>query len=131
MTQSKDLQQLIIEGIHERKGRGVTVVDLSSIESAAASRFIIAEGNSATQTAAIAESVAEYVLKNSGVKPYAIDGDTKLYFVDKDGEEGVMGTIAEFDAIEGKANVIVIVDTDKKTATEVIIETSNKKDILS
>ena len=62
---------------------------------------------------------------------YAIDGDTKLYFVDKDGEEGVMGTIAEFDAIEGKANVIVIVDTDKKTATEVIIETSNKKDILS
>ena len=42
-----------------------------------------------------------------------------------------MGTIAEFDAIEGKANVIVIVDTDKKTATEVIIETSNKKDILS
>ena len=76
MTQSKDPQQLIIEGIHERKGRGVTVVDLSSIESAAASRFIIAEGNSATQTAAIAESVAEYVLKNSGVKPYAIDGDT-------------------------------------------------------
>ncbi|MCM1066916.1 MAG: ribosome silencing factor [Muribaculaceae bacterium] len=74
MTPKKDLQQLIIEGIHERKGRGVTVVDLTAIESAAASYFIIAEGNSTTQTAAIAESVEEYVRINGGVKPFGIDG---------------------------------------------------------
>lgn len=75
MTSNKDLQTLIIEGIHERKGHNVTIVDLSAIESAAASTFIIAEGNSTTQTAAIADCVAEYVLKNSRVKPFAIDGE--------------------------------------------------------
>ena len=40
MTSYKDLKTLIIEGIHERKGRGVTIIDLSDIETAAASQFI-------------------------------------------------------------------------------------------
>ncbi len=76
MSTDKELRQLIIEGIHERKGRNVTVLDLSHIEYAGAACFIIAEGNSTTQTVAIAESVVEYVRKASGIKPYAVDGDT-------------------------------------------------------
>ncbi len=75
MTSDKDLKTLIIEGIHERKGRGVTIIDLSDIETAAASQFIIAEGTNPNQTSAIAESVGEYVFKNSGVKPYNVDGE--------------------------------------------------------
>ncbi len=75
MAQDKDLRQLIIEGIHERKGRGVTVLDLSEIEYAGAACFILAEGTSATQTVAIAESVVEYVRKASGIKPFTVDGD--------------------------------------------------------
>lgn len=74
MTSQKDLQQLIIEGIQERKGHSITVVDLSHIESAAAHTFIIAEGNSTTQVASIADSVIEYVRKNGGIKPYNADG---------------------------------------------------------
>lgn len=69
------LQQFIIEGIQERKGHDITVVDLTAIESAAASYFVIAEGNSSTQTAAIADSVAEYVRTHAGAKPYGIDGE--------------------------------------------------------
>ena len=75
MTSDKDLKTLIIEGIHERKGRGVTIIDLSNIETAAASQFIIAEGTNPNQTAAIAESIGEYVHKNSGVKPYNVEGE--------------------------------------------------------
>lgn len=74
MTSQKDLQQLIIEGIQERKGHSITVVDLSHIESAAAHTFIIAEGNSTTQVASIADSIIEYVRKNGSVKPYNADG---------------------------------------------------------
>ncbi len=74
MSEDKDLQQLIIEGIQERKGHKITVLDLSKIEYAGTSSFIIAEGTSNTQTAAIAESVVEYVREHSGLKPYAIDG---------------------------------------------------------
>ncbi|MDE5661929.1 MAG: ribosome silencing factor [Muribaculaceae bacterium] len=74
MTSEKDIPQLIVEGIHERKGRGVTIVDMTAIDTAATSRFIIAEGTSTTQTASIADSVEEYVRVNGGVKPMAVDG---------------------------------------------------------
>ena len=74
MTATPDLKELIIEGIQERKGHNIKVIDLSKIESSPASTFIIAEGNSTTQTAAIADSVEEYVRKAVSVKPYSIDG---------------------------------------------------------
>ena len=45
---------------------GITV-DLSKIESAATSHFIICEGQSTTQVMAIADSIREYVLQNTGI----------------------------------------------------------------
>lgn len=81
MTKTNSLQQLIIEGIHERKGRNVTLVDMSEIESAAASHFIIAEGSSTMQVGAIADSVREYVQEKSSVKPYNYDGYTNSEWI--------------------------------------------------
>ena len=69
-----DLRPMIIEGIQERKGRSITVVDLSEIESAPVSEFIICQGNSSQQEAAIADSVRDYLLDNYGIKPYNYDG---------------------------------------------------------
>ncbi len=74
MTPKKELQQLIIEGIQNRKGRKTTIVDMSHIESAAARKFIIAEGTSTMHASGVADSVLEYVLKEGGIKPYNIDG---------------------------------------------------------
>ena len=39
-------EELIIEGIRDRKGRNITVVDMSAIEAAPVAKFIIAEGTS-------------------------------------------------------------------------------------
>lgn len=69
-----DLASLIIEGIQERKGRNIVHIDLSGIESAAASDFIICEGSSTMQVSAIADSVRDYLLEHEGVKPYNYDG---------------------------------------------------------
>lgn len=74
MNQQPNLQQLIIEGIQERKGRSITVVDMSHIESSATSVFIIAEGTSNMQVSAIADSVRDYVLEHGSIKPYNYDG---------------------------------------------------------
>lgn len=74
MNKQTDIRQLIIEGIQNRKGHNISVIDLSDIDTAATGAFIIAEGNSTTHTASIAESVEEFVRLNSGVKPYGIDG---------------------------------------------------------
>lgn len=74
MNQHPELQQLIIEGIQDRKGKKITVVDLSGIESAAASKFIICEGTSTMQVNAVADSVRDYLLENARIKPYNYDG---------------------------------------------------------
>lgn len=74
MIDNNNLQELVIEGITDRKGKKITIVDMSQIESAAASKFIIAEGTSTMQVAAIADSVREYVRINGDVKPYNYDG---------------------------------------------------------
>lgn len=69
-----DLTPMIIEGIQNRKGRSIAVVDLSEMESAPTQKFIICQGNSSQQVASIADSVREYLLDNYGVKPYNYDG---------------------------------------------------------
>ncbi len=60
-----DLLPMIIEGIQDRKGKHITVVDLSDIESAAASRFVICEGTSSQHVAAVADSVRDYLLSTA------------------------------------------------------------------
>lgn len=74
MTETIDFVKLVTEGIQDRKGRKITHVDMSDIESAASQNFIICEGTSTMQVSAIADSVREYLQKNAGVKPYNYDG---------------------------------------------------------
>ena len=73
-SNTKELRNSIIEGIQEKKGRQISVVDLSGIESAPTSQFIICQGNSSQQVAAIADSVREHLFEHDGVKPYNYDG---------------------------------------------------------
>lgn len=74
MTENINLNKLIIEGIQEKKGRDTVVIDLSEVDGAAANRFIITQGNTNMQVTAIADSVREYVQKQSGIKPFNYDG---------------------------------------------------------
>ena len=69
-----ELTDLIVQGIQERKGRAITLIDLSAIESSAASDFIVCEGTSSMHVAAIADCVRDYLLENYGLKPYNYDG---------------------------------------------------------
>lgn len=73
MTQNS-LEELIIEGIRDRKGRNITTVDMSAIEAAPVSGFIITEGSSNTQVSAIADSVRDYVQSHGDIKPFNYDG---------------------------------------------------------
>lgn len=74
MTQRTDIVELITEGIRERKGRKITCIDLSGIDTAATHDFIICEGTSTMHVAAIADSVREYLQEHAGIKPYNYDG---------------------------------------------------------
>lgn len=73
-TQPTHLDQLIIEGIQELKGRKIVHIDLSAVEDSVASDFFVCEGTSAMHVSAIADSVREYLLDKARIKPYNYDG---------------------------------------------------------
>ena len=74
MTSNTELHSLIIDAIRDRKGRNITLVDLSGVEGASAGAFIIAEGGSPTQVNAIADRLRERLLDDMRIKPFNSDG---------------------------------------------------------
>ena len=74
MDSNKQLLKSIVEGIQEKKGKDIAIVDLSKLESVSAEYFVICEGGSSMQVSAIADSVREYLQKKDGVKPFNYDG---------------------------------------------------------
>lgn len=70
----KLMRNLIIDAIQDKKGKAISIVDLSEIESAPAPEFIVCEGRTPQQVAAIADSVRDSLLDKARVKPYNYDG---------------------------------------------------------
>jgi ribosome-associated protein len=71
---NQNLTQTIIEGIQEKKGHKITVLDLASAGASTTATFIICQGNSTSHVSSVADSIREYVHKNAGRKPYNYDG---------------------------------------------------------
>lgn len=69
-----DIIPSIIEGIQERKGKEITIVDLTEILSAPTRTFIICQGSSTMHVSSIADSIREYVQQHTDRKPYNYDG---------------------------------------------------------
>ncbi len=68
------LKNWVIEGIKEKKGKNIVVLDLRKMKEAVTDYFIICHGDSTTQVKAIAESVDEEVHKALGVRAWQIEG---------------------------------------------------------
>ena len=75
------LTDTIVEAMQDVKGVDVTVIDLEKIESAPASRFVICEGKSTTQTGSIADNVRERVRRQLHLSPYSMDGTRNSQWV--------------------------------------------------
>lgn len=74
MNETQALVDTIILGIQEKKGHGITVVDLSEIDGAITKFFIICEGNSPSQVEAIAGEVSDKCREKLREKPTACVG---------------------------------------------------------
>lgn len=73
-TKTTSLAELIISGIQERKGRKITHIDLTDVESSPAPDFFVCQGTSPTHVSAVADSVRDYLLEHGRIKPYNYDG---------------------------------------------------------
>ncbi len=70
----KKLVDKAIDGIQDKKGRDITVIDLSEIDGCITKAFVICEGNSPSQIEAIAESVSDKIRIDLNEKPSKIAG---------------------------------------------------------
>ena len=74
MTKTNPLVEAIIQGMQDKKGRNIVVVDLSEIPDTICRFFVIATGGSPLQIQALARSVGEKALEQVNQKPLAVDG---------------------------------------------------------
>ena len=72
--ENEQIVKNIVEGIQERKGKEIVVVDMNRLKEAPCSYFVICEGDSNVHVNAVALSVKEYVQEKMQVKPFAADG---------------------------------------------------------
>ena len=84
MKKQKELVKAIIEGIQEKKGKGIAVVDLAKIEGSICSFFVICQGNSPQQVEAITDSVEETARQKAGEKPVRVVGRENALWVAMD-----------------------------------------------
>lgn len=74
MTETKQIVDKIVEGIEEKKGKNIAVVDLTKLHDAPCSYFVICEGDSTVHVNAVSLSIKDWVRDQIKVKPYAVDG---------------------------------------------------------
>ncbi|MBQ5888530.1 MAG: ribosome silencing factor [Bacteroidaceae bacterium] len=71
---AKEVIRQIVEGIQEKKGKGIVIVDMLKLGNSICDYFVICQGNSPTQVSAITDSIEDTVRINCKKKPYSIDG---------------------------------------------------------
>ena len=84
MTKTKQLVEVITEGIQEKKGRDIVIVDMQGIDGAICNYFVICSGNSPTQVEAIMDSVEEQAREKAGEKPIRVVGEQQAQWIAMD-----------------------------------------------
>ena len=72
--ENEQIVNKIVEGIQERKGKNIVVVNLNKLHEAPCCYFVICEGDSNVHVNAIAQSIKDWVREQIQIKPYATDG---------------------------------------------------------
>lgn len=84
MEETQQLVSAIVEGVREKKGRDIAIVDMRDIRTAPSSYFVICTAGSPIQVDAITDSVEEFARKQAGEKPAAIAGRQNAEWVAMD-----------------------------------------------
>lgn len=84
MDETKMLMEAIVSGLQEKKGKKITIVDLTCLSGAICRYMVICEGNSANQLSALSDSVWEFVKKNTGEKPLSVEGNRNSPWIGMD-----------------------------------------------
>lgn len=71
---SKNLADLVVFGMQEKKAHDIKILDLREVKNAIADYFVICSGNSDTQIEAISDSIEEQIHKQTKQNPWKREG---------------------------------------------------------
>lgn len=74
VVENEQIVTKIVEGIQERKGKEIVVINMLKLKESPCNYFVICEGDSNVHVNAIGQSVRDYVRDNMQVHPFATDG---------------------------------------------------------
>ena len=80
-SRSEQLNQMIIEGIRDKKGKNIVQLDLRKLEDAPTDFFIICEGDSNTQVKAISDSIYKKVKEELHTMPSHTEGSLNARWI--------------------------------------------------
>lgn len=84
MDETKVLVDTIIEALQDKKGKKITTLNLTNLESAVCKYFVIAQGNTPTQVSALSDSVWDKVYEKLHEKPLGAVGMKEAQWVAMD-----------------------------------------------
>lgn len=75
------LAELVVEGIHDKKGRDVVCLDLRKVSNAVCEFFVVCTAGSDRQVGAVADNVEKTVKENCQQKPWHVEGKQNMEWV--------------------------------------------------
>jgi len=75
------LVNAVVEGIREKKGVNVSILDMTPIENSITSYFVICEGSNNVQVEAISSSIEEITRQRIGEKPIHVEGRANAQWI--------------------------------------------------
>ena len=74
ISESEILAKLAAQGMSNKKGDDIVLLDLREVESAPANYFVICSGNVPSHVSAISDGVFETIKKATGINPLRVEG---------------------------------------------------------
>ena len=84
MDDVKNLVEIVVEALQEKKGRRIITMDLSRLENSICQYFIICQGNTPTQVSALCDSVWDKVHERLDEKPMGAVGMREAQWIAMD-----------------------------------------------
>jgi ribosome-associated protein len=84
MDDEKNLVEIVVEALKEKKGRQIVTMDLSKLENSICQYFVICQGKTPTQVSALYDSVWDMVYKRLHEKPMGAIGMREAQWIAMD-----------------------------------------------
>lgn len=78
---STELVEAVVDGIQEKKGTNIAILDMRKIDGSICQHYVICDGDSTTHVSAVADSIQEYVREKLGDRALSIEGKQNAEWV--------------------------------------------------